>query len=299
MENLGVVEKNDLIKTNQQKKELDRHSILELAGKFHVTFDFIETFSPLKDYKREELYKVDSIEYIFPIKDEENFISLQHILVINDKFVVKHWRQDWIYENQDFLVFDKEGIWKKKQLSADEVKGTWTQKVYQVDDCPRYQGLGTWVYVDGKRYWETEVDAPLPRRQETRTDYNVLHRNSRIELTDYGWLMDQDNQKIFRNEKGEDQLIAWEKGFEIQNRGDYDIQPAIDYWKETENYWEVVRAIWAEIIENTDGLKVHEKIDGTHLYDKVFGLAKEFSGDKFDKEIVKSAVKATIESHRF
>lgn len=90
MENLEVVEKIDLTENKQEKKELDRQSILELAGKFHVTFDFIETFSPLKDYKREELYKVDSIEYIFPIKEEENLISLQHILVINDKFVVKH-----------------------------------------------------------------------------------------------------------------------------------------------------------------------------------------------------------------
>src|SRR5699024_10570817 len=101
------------------------------------------TFSPIENYEREDLYKNESIEYIFVIRDEENYISLQHILVINDRFVVKHWRQDWIYENTDFLLFEKEGVWKKNQISKEQAAGTWTQIVHQVDDSPRYQSYGT------------------------------------------------------------------------------------------------------------------------------------------------------------
>lgn len=296
MQHSEIINDIHTLNSTELKKQEDRKAILELAGKFHVTFDFAETFSPIKEYIKEDNYTNASIEYIDIIKEEENFISLQHILVINDRFVVKHWRQDWMYENQELLIFDKEGVWKKKTISEKEAKGTWTQKVYQVDDSPRYQGFGTWVFVDGKRSWESSADAPLPRRQENRTDYNVLIRNSRIELTNYGWLMDQDNQKVFRNEEGEDQLIVWEKGFEIQKRGEYNIQPAIDYWENHKEFWADARSIWDEIIENTEELKLNEIVDGKHLYDHFFKLADQFSGEKYDQQIVKDALNTIIQS---
>ncbi len=298
MGNIETITKPSSVAKNGNKKALDRKAILDLAGKFHVTFDFAETFSPDKNYKQEKLYKNESIEYIFVIKDEPNLISLQHILVINDRFVVKHWRQDWVYENRDLLLFYKEGVWKKKTISEEEAEGTWTQKVYQVDDSPRYQSYGTWVFVDGKRYWEATADAPLPRRQEHRTDYNVLVRNSRVELTTYGWIMNQDNQKVFRDDNGKDKLIVWEKGFEVQNRGDYNIQPALDYWSKTQNYWADVRAIWAEIFEDIDELKLKEVVDGKHLYDWFFEFANQFSGDNYDEELVNKTVSSTIDQYR-
>lgn len=297
MENSNIVPEKEVSKINQYKKERDRKAILELAGKFHVTFDFAETFSPIKDYQREKLYTNKSIEYIFVLVDEENLISLQHILVINERFVVKHWRQDWLFENQDLLVFDKNGVWKTKTISKEQAKGTWTQKVYQVDDSPRYQGLGTWVFVDGKRYWESTADAPLPRRQENRTDYNVLIRKSRIELTDTGWKMDQDNQKVFRNESGEDQLIVWEKGFEVQNRGDYNIQPALDYWGKHQDFWADVREIWTEFLDDKKELKLKEKIDNHHLYDHFFQMADQYTGENYDQQTVREALKSTILSY--
>lgn len=89
--------------------------------------------------------------------------------------IIKHWRQDWLYENTDLYSFDKGTSWKYKKLDKKAVKGQWTQKVYQVDDSPRYEGSSTWVHVDGKDYWANVADAPLPRREQThRNDYNVL-----------------------------------------------------------------------------------------------------------------------------
>jgi len=100
--------------------------------------------------------------------------------------IIKHWRQDWIYENTEFYIYDHDNKWSFLKLPNDNVKGQWTQKVFQVDDSPRYEGSGSWVYVDGKKYWESTTDAPLPRREyTTRSDYNltdIYSRNEDLEL---------------------------------------------------------------------------------------------------------------------
>lgn len=285
------------VEAKEVKKEMDRQAILAMEGRFYVDFDFAETFSPIEGYEREDLYKNASVEYIFVIKDEPDFISIQHILVVDEKFVVKHWRQDWLYENREMFEYDKDLTWKKRILSAEEAEGTWTQKVYQVDDSPRYEGYGTWIFADGKRFWESVADAPLPRRQNHREDYNVLRRGTRIEITDNGWMMDQDNQKIFKNEKGEDQLVVWEKGFEVEHRGDYNCQPAIDYWEKNHQYWADVREIWTELIAENESLSFVEEIDGAKMYEPFFGMAMRFAGDKYDKEAAQKAIYATIQSY--
>lgn len=234
------------------------------------------------------------------MEDREDFISLQHILVINEQFVVKHWRQDWCYQNQEFLYFDKEGIWKKSCIGPEAAKGTWTQKVFQVDDSPRYQAHGTWVFVDGKAYWEAAASAPLPRRQENRTDFNVLIRHNRISILPTGWLMEQDNQKVMRNAQGEDELIVWEKGIENQIRGDYNVQPAIDYWEKHHLFWADARAVWQEIIQaQKDELRIHEKREGVNLYDKLFALDRQFSTENYNQSQNRKAIREIIESHQF
>ena len=103
--------------------------------------------------------------------------TIQHLLVVgppDQQMVIKHWRQDWIYENTNFYMFNGDNQWQFVNKPKSEVKGQWTQKVYQVDDSPRYQGSASWVHVDGKSYWENITSAPLPRREYTkRSDYNV------------------------------------------------------------------------------------------------------------------------------
>src|SRR5690554_5782595 len=126
--------------SQKDKKELDRKSILAMEGCYKVSFDFAETFSPDTGYVKYDNYSSGAIEYVFAIADEPDFISLQHISVVNDTFIVKHWRQDRLYENQAVLMFDKDRTWHNKTISKQEAKGTWTQIVFQVDDSPRYEG---------------------------------------------------------------------------------------------------------------------------------------------------------------
>ena len=158
-------------------------------------------------------YQSWGTEYVFPVTVTEDFISLQHVMVmyfkningddgkfnIEQPMVLKHWRQDWIYENQDFYAYDGKNTWKPYSKDKKDVKGQWTQEVFQVDDSPRYFGSSSWVHVDGKSYWENTSHAPLPRREYTkRDDYDIMIRGNRHEIVSNGWIHDQDNKKVIK-----------------------------------------------------------------------------------------------------
>lgn len=257
------------------KKSEDRKAIMDMAGCYKVTFNFAETFSPDTAYIYYDRYHSWGTEYVFVLEDSENFISLQHLLIINDSTIIKHWRQDWVYEEDELLMYDRDNVWKKTKFPDAEVKGTWTQKVFQVDDSPRYESKGTWVHVDGKHYWEGVGDAPLPRREFTkRSDYNVMRRHSRMELNGDGWFLEQDNEKILRTDDG-DKLLCNEKGMETFTTGDYNCEPAIVWWEANKEYWEDVRAAWDEVFSNNPKLKLEKKVDDKMLWQQLFAAGDE------------------------
>lgn len=287
----------------QTKKELDRKAITSMEGCFNVTFKFAETFSPNKDYEYHNDRKYSSaLEIVKVIENTENKISLQHLLIVNDTFIIKHWRQDWLYENTNILQYvlrdENIEVFKNVQIPAEKAKGTWTQAVYQVDDSPRYQGYGTWVHVDGRSFWESHADAPLPRRERTkREDYNVTGRFSHIEIFEDGWLLDQDNDKILRKANEKDVLIAQEKGLERFWTGEYNCEPGEKYWTENEAYWEIVRAVWAEkLAKGTIEIKLSYNKD--RLYMRLFDLCKKYNGEaKLNTKKVTKEVETIINEH--
>lgn len=285
------------IDTFQAKKELEHKLIKSMAGTFRVSFKFAETFAPDPNYEYYDRHFSQAKEVVFILEETENKISLQHILYVG-KFQIKHWRQDWIYENRDLLTLVKNHEWEKIQITAEQSRGTWTQKVYQVDDCPRYQGYGTWVHVDGRHYWKSTANAALPRREiltAGRTDYNVLRRHSHIEIfTDGGWILEQDNEKIHRSETGEETLICMEKGLDKFTVKNYDPSKVMNWWEEQAAFWGEVRQIWDHFMDTQDRVKL---IDDEKLYMAQFELAKAFSGDNFDAEKAKKAIRSLLEVH--
>ena len=170
-----------------------------MCGCFEIEFNFSETFT-YGNSKKSANYYSKALEWAQLVYEDNNKISIQHLLIVGSKrfpTVIKHWRQDWIYENTDLYLFNVNNSWDYKKMSKKDVRKQWTQKVFQVDDSPRYEGSATWVHVDGKSFWENITPAPLPRREYTkRSDYNMTKRGNRHEITEYGWLHDQDNQKI-------------------------------------------------------------------------------------------------------
>lgn len=259
--------------SQEAKKIKDQEAIKSMCGCYEVTFNFAETFN----YSHDSLYKpsktkVDKgLEWAQLITDTDHKISIQHLLQVGnpaEPYIVKHWRQDWLYENTDLYTYQADNVWAFKQVPKSEVKGQWTQKVYQVDDSPRYEGTATWVHVDGKSFWENTADAPLPRREyTTRSDYNLTVRGNRHEITDYGWLHDQDNTKVIRKVGQEDVVLAKEKGYNTYVKvPDSRCAAAAKWWQEHEDKWKLVRSKWDEVYSRNQDLALEEKVENKPLY---------------------------------
>lgn len=288
-----------LFSQKNNKLDQDKESIKAMIGVYKVSFDFAETFAPDTAYKFHERYSEHGIEQVSLIEETPTKIVLQHLLIINDSTIIKHWRQDWVYENKEVYNFYKDNEWRKTTLTSERVKGTWTQKVYQVDDSPRYESYGTWIHIDGKHYWEGTNDSPLPRREFTkRSDYNVMKRHIRMEIfKDGSWAYIQDNEKIIR-ENDKDKLLVWERGMEVFTKGNYDGSPAIKYWEKQKIYWEDVRKIWDEVFAKNTNLKLATKVDNRRLYENLFELGDETcNGKKYKKGSANTEIKKIIDSY--
>lgn len=276
----------------QKKKDLDRTAIKNMCGCYEITFKYTETFAPEIDYEKKLDYTAAALELALPIIDEKDKISIQHLLVINDTMVIKHWRQDWEFENQNVFYYDKDNNWVFKTLPKAAVKGQWTQKVFQVDDSPRYSGSATWVHFDGKHYWENKTDSPLPRREYSkRSDYNVMLRGNRHEITDYGWVHEQDNDKIIRKDGQEDVLLAQEKGWNTYTKvADEKCKPALDWWKEHSDFWATVRGAWDEVYDREGDLTLLKKLEEKPMFMHFYPLEKANADVSQIKELINKFV---------
>ena len=280
---------------SQSKKKKDRVAIKEMSGCFEVTFNFAETFNYSKDanYKPSKTKTDKALEWAQVILDENNKISIQHLLQVGNPakpHIVKHWRQDWIYQNQDFYTYAGNNSWDYNKKTKKEVRKQWTQKVYQVDDSPRYEGSGTWVHVDGKSYWENTTNAPLPRREYTkRSDYNITSRGNRHEITNYGWVHDQNNDKVLRtNTKNE--IIAKEKGYNTYVKvADSKCKAAQVWWNKNSQKWHLVRNKWDEVYTRNTNLTLKKKVKNKLLYKYLF--SNKVTKEVEMSEIIESFIK--------
>jgi len=280
---------------SQSKKKKDRTAIKEMGGCFEVTFNFAETFhySKDKDYKPSKTKIAKGLEWAQIIVDSKNKISIQHLIQVGNPtkpHIVKHWRQDWLFQNQDLYTYAGDNNWDYNKKSKKEVKKQWTQKVYQVDDSPRYEGSGTWVHVDGKSYWENTTNAPLPRREYTkRSDYNITSRGNRHEITSTGWIHDQNNDKVLRVNNIDD-IIAKEKGYNTYIKvANNKCQAAQDWWNEKSQKWQLVRNKWDNVYGRNTNLSLKKKVKNKLLYKYLF--SDEVTQENEMSEIIESFVK--------
>lgn len=282
---------------SQSKLDQDRQAIKAMCGCYEVQFNFSETFQHTNDstYNASPNKISGGLEWVQLVEDQPDEIVMQHLLIVGpeeEQQIIKHWRQDWLYQNQDMYVYDGDNHWKYMELPYDEVIGQWTQKVYQVDDSPRYEGSASWVHVDGKHYWENTIPAPLPRREfSIREDYNITLRTNRHELTDFGWVHDQDNKKIFKNENGEEIILAEEKGYNTYTKvEDARCKAAQDFWSEHSSYWADVRAEWQSIFDNKKDIVMKKSVDDKPLFMHMF----ELQNKDYNDENIKAQINAFL-----
>ncbi|TGV01751.1 DUF6607 family protein [Flavivirga rizhaonensis] len=270
----------------QEKKTKDQKAIKDMCGCYEVKFKYAETFSPDIAYEKAYDYRASALEWAELVVDKENKIGIQHLLIVNDTMVIKHWRQDWEFQNQYVFNYKSKNTWGIKKFSKEDVSGQWTQKAYQVDDSPRYSGSATWVHVDGKSYWANKTDAPLPRREYSkRDDYNIMNRGNNVQLTGYGWLHEQDNDKIIRVDGEKDELLVQEKGYNIYRKiADEKCKLAKDWWKKNNKIWKKVRQEWDHVLAKNKEIKLKEKVDDKKLYQYLFAL--ENNANKKDIEAI-------------
>ena len=286
------------VSAQNKKRKKDAEAIKNMCGCFEVTFNFAETFNYSSDslYKPSKTKVSKALEWAQLVTDENDKIQIQHLLQMGnpaDPMIIKHWRQDWLFENEDFYMYNADNQWTFNQKTKGDVKGQWTQKVYQVDDSPRYEGSGSWVHVDGKSYWESATPAPLARREyTTRSDYNILMRGNRQEITDYGWLHDQDNSKLIREDGKEDFLLAKEKGYNTYLKvDDSRCAVAAKWWVDHTDKWITVRAKWDEVYGRNKDLSLEAKVDNKALYKHLFDDA--ITEDVQINPVIESFVKKT------
>lgn len=264
--------------------EKDRKAILAMAGEYKVTFQFEESVALRPGYELHEPHVSDATEFIEVIADTGRFISLQHVLVMHSEEegesprVVKHWRQDWTYEDTQLLEYAGHRTWKQRTLSAEDVRGTWSQAVFQVDDSPRYESMGRWLHEGTASSWEgNETWRPLPRREHTtRDDYQVLVSRNRHTLTPAGWVHEQDNRKLVLDGELAGQSHCREVGLNLYERvTGVDFTAGREYWAKTSAYWADVRAAWDRTFAANPTLKLRGKVEDKPMHSYFFETASE------------------------
>jgi hypothetical protein len=258
--------------------ERDRKAILAMAGEFEVKFRFDETVSLREGYELRH-DKSQGFETVLVVEDTGKRIVLQHILVSKDgEHVVKHWRQDWTHQDRQLREFAGGRIWKSRQLSTAEARGTWTQAVYEVNDGPRYESFGRWHHEGQYSSWQSHSTwRPLPRREySTRKDYDVLLAVNRHAITPWGWVHEQDNTKWDRADVTGHPYVARELGVnEYRRLTGFDFGPARAYAERTRQYWAAVRAEWERVLAGSNPVEVAGGAEVAEALDRVYEMANE------------------------
>jgi len=251
----------------------DRQAILAMTGEYDVTFSFAETVPVSTSYECTKPYTTDAKELVVVARDTGREISLQHILVVEKDdgtvSVVKHWRQDWTYEDRELTVYRGHDTWETVELDAATARGAWTQAVYQVDDSPRYESIGTWSHIGDHSTWQSgETWRPLPRREYTkRSDYHVMLATNRHTITPDGWVHEQHNVKLVLHDDGSpSHVIAHETGLNVYaHDSSFDFSVASSYWATHGEFWVDVQEAWLDVLEENRRVRIEKKIDGERL----------------------------------
>lgn len=276
--------------------EKDRKAILAMAGDFEVGFHFRETLSLHEGYEvREKPYDEDAHETVKVVEDSGRRIVLQHLLQVGPA-VVKHWAQIWTFEDTEILQFQGKRVWTTRVLAPEEVKGKWSQRVTQVDDSPRYEGIGAWIHNGQSSEWSATANRPLPRREHSkRKDYDLLVVTNRHTITPAGWFHEQDNTKWVKRD-GQEYPLCREVGLNPYRRvTGHDFSKANDYWTKTAGFWKEVRGVWEEITPRQGSVKFSLKADAGRLEDVIEELTEKAEDGKTPTaDEIRSALKPFV-----
>ncbi len=292
--------------------ERDRRAILAMAGTYRVAFDFLEVLPFTTQDQPNAPYQSWGTEKIYVDADQDKFISLVHILEmrviedggkISEPIITKHWRQDWRYEPSEIVEYQGNDRWLRHKIKATDAQGAWSQTVYQVDESPRYAGVGRWEHSGSFSSWISgDTWRPLPRREwSVRDDYQVLAGTNRHTIEPTGWVQEENNLKTVLNQRREiDPLhpyIAREYGVARYERiRDADFAGADEYFERTRQFWDEVRDAWSTAFRNHPEITLKGPIDKLGLFKPLFeradAIAQRQPTRSDDAQVIRSALAA-------
>jgi hypothetical protein len=288
------------------KFERDRRAILAMACSYRATFDFLEVLR-FNDAGAQRPYQSWGTEKVYVDSDTGSHISLVHILEmrvvqedgsVSEPIVMKHWRQDWQYQPETIVEYQGNDAWRRRAVTSSERKGRWAQTVYQVDESPRYGGLGVWQHEPLSSTWiSADTWRPLPRREwSVRKDYNVLLGSNRHTITATGWVQEENNLKTVLAH-GQTQAIAREYGFARYERiKDFDFTQADDYYAKTRSFWNEVGAAWSDWFKRDTTIQLRGQVDQLALFVPLFEHADAIVSDPSvaakDQTVIRDALHA-------
>ena len=269
--------------------ERDRRAILAMAGDYRVTFDFLEvdTFPP--QTPRDKPYQSWGTERVYVDADSGKSISLVHILnmrivqddgSISEPMITKHWRQTWQYQPTEIVEYKGRDRWERRELAPAENTGRWSQTVYQVDESPRYAGVGRWSHSSSFSTWISgDTWRPLPRREwSVRKDYQVLLGTNRHTITATGWVQEENNLKtVLTPERALDPArpyLAREYGVARYSRlRGAEVAAADEYYQRTRAFWDGVLSTWTQLFVAHPQITLRAPVDQAGLFHKLFEYA--------------------------
>ena len=296
------------------KFERDRRAILAMQGGYKVSFDFLETLGFTEKYSPGRPYQSWGTEYVYVVEDRPKFISLQHVMVMvfqqpdgsmSGPMVMKHWRQDWTYQDRKLLEYHHNNQWVNRKLSRREAKGKWTQAVFQVDDSPRYESIGEWQHNNSFSSWKSDkTRRPLPRREKSvRDDYEVLEGFNTHVITRSGWRQVEENWKLNTDDEGEADAalpyLAKEQGMaRYQPIVDFDFGPGDLYMKKSGQFWADVRNEWNALIEDNEMLRLKRTVNGMPVFVPLFDYAQKIAdGAEYKPDEARQFIRDTVSQY--
>lgn len=294
--------------------ERDRRAILAMAGGYRTSFDFLEIVGYTPEFEPDPPYQSWGTEYVYVVEDRGDFISLQHIMVMeyvdengnsSGPVVQKHWRQDWAYKKRDILVYAGNDRRAHKKYSRRDVKGHWAQSVWQVDDSPRYEAIGQWQHFPNYSTWVSdETWRPVPRRESSfRDDYQVLIGTNRHTVTPTGWVQEEGNIKTVLDDQGNPAgnapYLSKELGVARYERlKDFDFSEGDRYWELTRAYWDDVRTAWDQLIGDRKDFHLKRQVDGVPLFMPFFQQAGAIvEAGRYDSAAGKQQINETLQKY--
>jgi hypothetical protein len=295
-------------------RERDRRAILAMAGTFRTSFDFLEVAGFRPDFVPDRPYQSWATEYVYVVRDEPRLVSLQHLLVmfmrgadgaVEGPFVTKHWRQEWRYEATSILTYRGRNTWATEHLSPAQVKGTWAQAVFQVDDSPRYEAYGRWEHFGNVSTWHSSTTwRPLPRREfSVRKDYDVLVGTNRHTITPTGWVQEEENLKVVLDDRGRptkgQPVLAKEIGLNRYERLEgFDDSAARHYRERTDAFWNEVRDAWRDVAATHPRFTLRSAPDQGQLFVPLFEYAEHLDGgEPYDPAAARAFARETVRGY--